>query len=155
MNSLILAMRRFLIVWCCLLVGVSCNKEKKYSNIPKLSYKGMDRNSIKAGDTGAVRIFIQFEDGDGNIGFGTENLFFKDSRDTQIIPFVIPKVDSRYEPENGLEGIIQIDYQSAFLLLRNDTLHKENDTLFWEIYMKDEAGNESNRILTDYLYLRK
>ncbi|MBK8686180.1 MAG: hypothetical protein IPN26_15060 [Bacteroidetes bacterium] len=57
------------------LLQTSCNKETKYSNIPKLTYRGMDRFQIKAGDTGMVRIFIEFEDGDGNIGFGTENLF--------------------------------------------------------------------------------
>ena len=102
-----------------------------------------------------VRIFIEFEDGDGNIGFGTENLFLKDSRDTVFVPFEIPAIDERYEPENGLKGIIQVDYESAFLLLRSDSAHAERDTLFWEIYMKDEAKNESNRILTDYLILTK
>lgn len=115
----------------------------------------MDRFQIKAGDTGMVRIFIEFEDGDGNIGFGTENLFLKDSRDTMFVPFEIPEIDERYEPENGLKGIIQIDYESAFLLLRPDSVHTERDTLFWEIYMKDEAKNESNRILTDFLILNK
>ena len=137
------------------LLQTSCNKETKYSNIPKLTYRGMDRFQIKAGDTGMVRIFIEFEDGDGNIGFGTENLFLKDSRDTVFVPFEIPAIDERYEPENGLKGIIQVDYESAFLLLRSDSAHAERDTLFWEIYMKDEAKNESNRILTDYLILTK
>jgi hypothetical protein len=138
-----------------ILLLASCNKETKYSNIPKISFLSISPSVVQAGGDSIVKIKFDFEDGDGNIGFGSENIFVKDSRDTSQIRFVIPTIPSKFNPENGLKGIIQIQYEAAFLLLRSDTSHLETDTLHWEIYMKDEAGNVSNIISTSDLILTK
>ncbi|MEZ5047832.1 MAG: hypothetical protein R2831_12670 [Chitinophagaceae bacterium] len=51
--------------------------------------------------------------------------------------------------------MIEVNYPTAFLLLRTDSLHSERDTLQWEIYMVDEANNKSNTITTSSVYLSK
>ncbi|HMT36163.1 MAG TPA: hypothetical protein PKC41_09905, partial [Chitinophagaceae bacterium] len=72
-------MRNVLIIAIISLIGVSCNKKTKYANIPKLTFKNLSQNTIQAGTDKSIYINILFEDGDGNIGFGTNNLFLRDN----------------------------------------------------------------------------
>ncbi len=124
--------------------------------VPKITYNSMMPQILKAGaSTGGTTIAIYFQDGDGDIGFDTYNLYLKDSRDSSIIKMKIPSIPAEYSPEKGLKGTITIDYLAALLTLRPDTAHIESDTLHWEIYLKDEAGNISNTIVTDDLLLLK
>jgi hypothetical protein len=148
-------MQKMLLIVLTIALLASCNKETKYSNIPKITFKDMSHSLVKAGSDSVIRIRFDFEDGDGNIGFGTNNLFLKDSRDTVFVPFMIPTIPDKFNPSDGLKGIIEVEYQAAFLLLRSDSLHLESDTLKWEIYMKDKAGNSSNTITTTQLVLIK
>ena len=142
-----------LLGWVCVAFLYSCNKETKYSNIPKIKFDRMSNSIIKAGSDSTIKIRIEFEDGDGNIGFGTNNLFLSDSRYNDTIPFMIPDIPEKFNPSNGLKGFIEIEYEAAFLLLRTDSLHVDSDTLYWDIYMKDKAGNASNTIRTSDLIL--
>ena len=137
------------------LFAISCNKKNKYPNVPKLIFSKLSHGSVQAGGNETIVISFRFEDGDGNIGFGTENLFIRDNRDTLWTPYIIPDIPEKFSPDNGLAGIMTIDYEAAFLLLRSDAAHTESDTLTWDIYMKDEAGNVSNTITTTPLILTK
>ncbi len=148
-------MRPILIIAIISIIATSCNKKTKMANVPKLTFKELSTKTIQAGSEGNVNISFLFEDGDGNIGFGTNNLFLKDSRDTQLIPYTIPKIPDKFNPESGLKGVILVQFPAAFLLLRTDTLHLNTDTLTWDIYMKDQAGNVSNTITTTPLVLTK
>lgn len=148
-------MRHIFILAIISIIAISCNKKTKYANIPKITFKDLSAKSVTAGSESTVYISFLFEDGDGNIGFGTNNLFLKDSRDTQWIPYMIPNIPDKFNPESGLKGILMVKYPAAFLLLRTDTLHAETDTLTWDIYMKDKAGNTSNTITTTPLILTK
>ncbi len=139
-----------------LVLILSCNKKSKFSVVPKITYKTLQPQILKAGaSTGGTTLSIYFEDGDGDIGFGTYNLFLKDSRDGTIAKMKIPTIPDAYSPEKGLKGLITVDYLAALLILRPDTAHFNSDTLRWEIYMKDQAGNLSNTIYSDSLYLFK
>ncbi|HOZ51523.1 MAG TPA: hypothetical protein PLU17_06670 [Chitinophagaceae bacterium] len=141
---------------CFLLIAFSCNRKPSFSVIPKITYKSISSNLIKAGSSEqATRISLIVEDGDGDIGYETENLFFKDSRDSSIIKMRIPVIPSEYAPNKGVKGTITVDYLAAWLTLRPDTNHIEFDTLRWEIYMQDKAGNISNTIVTEDIYLFK
>lgn len=148
-------MRKTLIGVLAIIIFVSCNKETKYSSIPKLAFKDMTPREVQEGSNGVIRIRLDFEDGDGNIGFNTPNLFFKDNRDTAWVPFIIPDIPEKFNPSAGLKGIFQIDYDAAFLLIRVDSLNRDRDTLTWDIYMMDKAGNKSNIVTTDTLYLTR
>lgn len=137
-----------------LVIGFSsCNKLTKLSNIPKIKFNGFNANLIEAGSNQTLSIFIGFEDGDGNIGFGTPNLFLRDSRDTIFVPFTIPTIGSQYNPKDGLKGVFEILYPAAFLLTRSDSIHLDTDTLHWDIYMIDEAGNHSDTVQSSDLVL--
>ncbi len=148
-------MPKQILVLLCLLNLLACKKKTNYANIPKIVFKNLTPSTVKAGSQEKISVYFNFEDGDGNIGFGKDNIFFKDSRDTNIVPFKVPTIPNSFNPSSGLKGIIQIDYSAAFLLLRTDTLHKESDTLHWTIYMKDEADNTSNVITTTDVILTK
>ena len=144
-----------IIILLTLVITYSCNKETKYSNIPKIKFLSLSHSVVKAGSDTDIVIRFDFEDGDGNIGFGTKNLILSDSRYNDTIPYEIPVIEERYSPENGLKGIIQVSYSAAFLFTRTDSVHLESDTLRWNIYMKDQAGNVSNTIQTSDLILVK
>lgn len=149
-------MMRFNLLFAILVIMFfSCNKKHKYSNIPKLTFKNMSEDVFVAGVDKTIYIWFLFEDGDGNIGFDTPNLFMKDNRDTVWSPFTIPVIPEKFNPESGLKGVLQIKYNAAYLLLRQDSLHTEKDTLTFDIYMKDKAGNVSNTITTTPIYLVK
>lgn len=133
---------------------LSCNKVTKYANTPKISFNSMSMYTMKEGKDTTLNVFIEFEDGDGDISFGSENLFFIDTRDTDTVAYTIPTIPDRFEPKRGLRGSFQVDVLGATLLFR-DTLHKDFDTLVWKVYMKDAANHMSNVIETAPLILFK
>lgn len=144
------------VVLFCLLTAVMACKKSGLSDVPKITYISMTPQILVPGSSvGGTRVTLYFEDGDGDIGYGTENLFFKDSRDSSVMPMMIPTIPGEYSPNKGLKGTITIDFLSALLLLRPDTAHINKDTLHWEIFMKDKAGHVSNTVTTDNLYLIK
>lgn len=144
-----------IIVILALSMGLGACTKKKFSDIPKLTFNNFSTNNVKAGSNEKLYIYIGIQDGDGDIGFGTNNLFFKDLRDSSTTNFQIPVISEQYNPKDGIEGILGVEYNASFLLLRPDSLHKENDTIVWEIYIKDKKGNKSNTVTTTPLYLFK
>lgn len=144
------------IILCFLLPLFACNRKSLYSDVPKITYKSMQPKIIQAGSSsGGTLISFIIEDGDGDIGFNTKNLYLKDSRDSTQVIMKIPEIPSEYGPNNGIKGTITVSYLSAWLLLRSDTAHINSDTLHWDIFIKDEAGNVSNTIQTEDLILMK
>lgn len=150
-------MRPLYLLLCVLLFGaLSCRKETKYSSTPVIKFMSLSTDSVQAGSDETVSVKFEFEDGDGDIGFEQDNVFFIDSRFlSDTIPFRIPIIPDRFNPENGIKGIIQVDYEAAFLLLRPDSLHQNTDTLQWSIFMRDKAGHSSNLIGTSSLIIGK
>ena len=139
-----------------LLFAAGCTKKSNLSEVPKITFKSLNPQVLRAGSsTDATLISFTFEDGDGDIGFGTRNLYLIDSRDSNEVAMIIPTVPKEYSPDKGLKGTIEIIYLAAWLSLRPDTNHLTKDTMRWKIYMKDEAGHVSNEIYTDSLYLFK
>jgi hypothetical protein len=144
---------RFLVISLLILFISSCGKVTKMPPTPKLKFGYKTPNIVKAGSNTNIIIFLALEDGDGDVGFGTPNLFLRDSRYDEYVPFVIPTIPEAYNPKDGIKGTLTIEYNAAFLLLRNDSVHFERDTLQWHIYMRDQAGNMSDTVLTDPLIL--
>lgn len=115
----------------------------------------MGFNTIKQGSDTTLRVTIDFEDGDGDIGFQSENLFFVDPRDSDTVRYLIPTIPERFEPKRGLKGTLQVEVLCATLVIKDTANHPENDTLIWDIYLKDQAGNQSNIIKSEALILTK
>jgi hypothetical protein len=143
----------------------SCEKmPDEYPPEPQLYYTTKLKHHIKLSDTAAfARIELRFTDGDGNIARDasslTSEIYLRDSRDTvtsrdytHALP--MPYIDASQRPKKGgLEGRITLNLRRQFFPL--DSLHSAlgGDTMYWHIYIKDEANNKSNWIQTDTIYI--
>lgn len=107
-------------------------------------------------------IYFSLVDGDGDIGYAnpapgdTSNIYWKDSRDSSgFVATPFPAIDVSIEdPKKGLEG------KCTFFPLpqptpRTDSLHAATgDTLYYEFYIVDRAGHQSNHITTHTFIVR-
>ena len=138
------------------MIFFSCKQKSAYPPEPKLTYNSLQPKILKAGSSnGYTLVSLGIVDGDGDIGFNTDNLYFHDSRDStnQWIKMRIPEIPGDYSPGAGIKGSIEVIYLAAWLLLRPDTAHLHSDTLHWSIFMKDEAGHISDTVETEDLIL--
>jgi len=98
-------------------------------------------------------VTIGYEDLEGDLGasdFETKNLFLVDQRDNIEIGYNLKQLD----PGTGelhIKGELDILIKSVFLL---DVAASE-ETLSYEVYLVDRDGNQSNRVLTDDITVRK
>jgi hypothetical protein len=146
---------------------VSCLKEKEFPIEPYIEFKSYTKilnppDTIPAG----LKVSITFTDGDGDIGlydYETEppydyNLFIDVLKlvngQPELIIFPdtnmtfnsrIPVVDENLS-EKPIEGVIE--YTFDYLLLRSFLI---DDTIAFDISIKDRALNQSNIIRTPYL----
>lgn len=153
-----------------------CAPEEKYPPEPEIKYKGFVKLVENPNqDTRGVLIF-SFTDGDGDIGLHDDereppydyNLFVKylEMQNGEIVevPLIFPGNDE-IPPETlsfnaripmltptgkykGLEGEIR---DTLFILNPNSDF----DTIFFEVYIRDRALNESNRITTPPIVVNK
>lgn len=110
---------------------------------------------MKQGTDTTILVTIDFEDGDGDIGFQKDNLYFVDTRDTDTVQYVIPSIPDRFEPKRGLRGTLEVQVLGALLVIKDTANHPETDTLVWDIFLKDLAGNQSNVVQSKPLILSK
>ena len=108
-------------------------------------------------------ITISFTDGDGDIGSedNAPEVYIKDSRTGFFSP---PPSSIPFVPEqgagNGISGEIYVPIFSAccihpvtnFICMPFDDYPV--DKLVYEIYIVDRAGNQSNTVTTDTIYIR-
>lgn len=141
-------------------------KQDKINDFPKepfIEYVNLAPNTMDALDTTAnIAMQFSFQDGDGDIGRDAEELepaiFVKDSRDTSAAPYTyeypFPYIPDAQRPKGGLEGTVTLNFGREYFPPK-DSLHIElrKDTLVYFVYIKDDAGNESNIIMTDTIYV--
>ena len=148
------------------LLAIACSKPPEYPVEPEIEFLRLDRDTFSQG-TGlqdSIWVTLGFTDGDGDIGYeegGPVNLFLTDLRknvaaDNFRIPF-IPELGAN----NGLQGEIQFKlFQTCCIFPGGIPLPCEPstefpfDTVQYEIYMIDRAGNESNRVTTAPILIR-
>lgn len=144
---------------------VACERKpiNEFPEEPFIEYQHMTHNEINALDSTAnIALYFLFQDGDGDIGRDSEELvpaiFVKDSRDTSSNNFTyeypFPYIPEAERPQGGLEGSVTLNFGREYFAPR-DSLHiaLRKDTLVYFIYIKDEAGNESNLIMSDTIYV--
>lgn len=136
---------------------LSCtNKSKLSGKVPVISYTGLSGNQIKAGSNQKIILEFSFSDGDGDLGntpsSGNFDIYTTDSRDTAPINYFFPKdMPKAVNTQLGISGICTLAIEGEFLLLRPD--RPAGDTVKYEVYIKDRAGNESNRFTTPEIYI--
>lgn len=150
----------FLIPVVILMIALSCNKSQLgFPKEPVITLKNFYPDSIQAGSVTDSFIFnFDFTDGDADIATGNLagdfELFIKDSRDTEFLyKDFLPAIDEDVrDPKLGLQGTVTKKLQGIFFNIR-DTF--ERDSLSFDFYLKDAAGNKSNVITTKQVYLYK
>lgn len=139
----------------------SCLKGPGYDSHPEIEFIGFQQDTVQ--QESATSFSFYFKDGDGDIGSDNEpNVFLRDLRQSMAEPeqFVMPQLPVEGSG-NGVEGTVTIDYQATRCIYENGQTgvnnwkegFKEIDKVVFELYIIDRAGNESNRIITDTLYL--
>jgi hypothetical protein len=144
---------------CTSLILLSCGKTdspKNGKNPPSISYVGMSGNVMKAGSNEYINVNFNFSDKDGDLGnttsSGNFDIYTIDKRDTTLNKYYFPRGIAKYiDPTQGVSGSCSLGIEASFLLLRPN--RQKGDTVKLELYIKDKAGNESNRITLPEIYL--
>lgn len=145
----------------------SCLEGPSLSEIPEIRYDGISKDSLDqgSGTSDFLTLFLHIEDGDGDIGHDEDeeifDLFVLDSRTGSLYdqPNLIPEI-----PKGVSEKGVIIDMELT--LFETCCLFPDNippcespddyplDSLQLEIYIIDRAGNESNRVKSETIFLR-
>jgi hypothetical protein len=138
------------------LLFAACQK----NNVSKIPHIALTLFSPDSMTVNIDTCFIQFSlvDGDGDIGNNSPSqIYLKDSRfdSAGFQPTPFPDIDPTIEdPNKGLEGTCTF-YPVPQPVPRSDSNHLANgDTLFYEMYIMDRAGHESNHVTTHTLIIR-
>ena len=146
-----------------LLLGVigfaTCIRPPDYPVIPHIGFLRMTKNTLKQGNASSdsLRLVLSFEDGDGDIGSNDSiNVFLYDTRQANAAPEIarMPFVPEQ-GAKNGISGEISLlVYTTCCLPTCNSPQNKAVDSLFFDVFIKDRAGNKSNVVRTPLIALR-
>lgn len=152
---------RTLFVLLIIIVVVAGCSVNPFSKVPLITYTGLVNNPIKYNvDTAAITFSIQ--DGDADLGQDQNSgdkfdIYLKDKRfDTaQFVGYYFPLMNQlSLDPDKGFKGRCIFLLIPAIVSPRLDSFHLAvGDTVQYELYIMDKAGNKSNTITTDPLYL--
>lgn len=159
MNKSIYTGPIFLALLAAILVP-QCVKPPDYPDEPVIKFTSISKTTMKQLPLGPDSVLISFEftDGDGDLGSINDepNIYIQDGRDE----FNLPPNQLPYIPPqgagNGISGLISIVVPSSCCIYNDPggfALVCEDapilfDTLTYVIWIKDQAGHESNKIET-------
>ncbi len=144
----------------------SCITPPDYPVEPTISFHSWNRDTMLQGfnDEDFVLATLEFTDGDGDIGNedGEVTLFVLDLRDSTFnnsadkLP-VVPEPGA----SNGISGDITFKIFQTCCLPPPEIFTFSCapaplypiDTVLFEVWIKDRAGNESNHVIVDPIYL--
>ena len=144
----------------------ACTNPPDYPDEPEIEFLRLSKPNLDIPNRDSLLLTIGFTDGDGDLGYEdkTPNIFFIDKRtdsDTVFLTYATPMV-SLQGAGNGISGEISVVlngiinvcciYPDGSNPCQANPLFP-TDTVVYEIYIKDRAGNESNRILADPIVL--
>jgi len=165
-------LQRYIFILLCLvgllltLGSTSCNNGPDIPDSPSLSFTGMDKDTIRQsiGTDESFVISLRIEDGDGDIGNEGDslfNLFIIDSRTGQDYdqPVQIPTLPEGLS-QNGVIIDAELRLFATCCIFPDGTFPCETsdefplDSLQLDITIQDRAGNMSNTVTSDFLYIR-
>lgn len=145
----------------------TCAITPDYSNVPELKFMGISKNTMKQGAlfSDSLEVYVDFTDGDGDIGAETTNLnpnlFIIDSRTNNVYDaYKLPQIPEQGS-NNGVEGTMVIKIYSVCCVYPKEENIIPCDTtsrypineMNLKIYMVDRAGNKSNEVQTSDITL--
>ncbi len=141
----------------------ACIDPPNYPDEPVLTFKNLSKTTLRQGlgtfDT--TWVALGFTDGDGDLGDEDSlSVFVIDERDQ----FLKAKYRLPFVPEegagNGISGEIRLRLNTSCCIYPGNVQLPctpssafPTDTLIYEIYIRDRAGNESNRVQTSVITL--
>jgi len=144
----------------------SCATPPEYPVEPIIEYMGISKDTLRRGAMQEDTTFVTFSftDGDGDIGNKDSiDLFVTDSRtgvtESQYRVPAVPRLGA----SNGIKGQITFRLFTTCCIFPPDlgldpcfgeAASFRYDKVVYEIYLRDRAGNESNRIKTEPIYIR-
>lgn len=142
-----------------------CVNPPEYPDEPVIQYEGISKNTIYQftnGPQDSIVIQFSFTDGDGNLSSeDSTDIFIKDSRFPELPPTIVgafPTIPAE-GTGNGISGDVfftVINSGQGVCCIFNDRFCVADeafpvDTLSYEIYILDQAGNQSNTIRTEQI----
>ncbi len=145
----------------------ACISPPEYPKEPQIKFLGLSKNTMRQGQLGnedSLFVTFSFTDGDGDLGTKGQanrdsvNIFLTDKRTNTPAEerFRMPLVPEQ-GAANGISGEIRLLLFTTccnVLPPCEPSTTKPIDTLVYEIYIKDRAGNSSNKIQTAPIYLQ-
>lgn len=111
-------------------------------------------------DTSGILFKIRLRDGDKDMGLSAKDsvFVFEDYRsDTlyQTVYLGLPEIPRETIPNSTLWADVEIPMRSIYFVPRPDTVHilSMTDTLIFKIHCVDDAGNKSNIVISDTIYV--
>lgn len=111
-------------------------------------------------DTSAINFKFSLVDGDKDMGIGPKDsvIIFEDIRSDSIYQkfyLGLPNIPRETIDGPTLKATIDVPLKAFNFVPRSDTVHliTARDTLVFRIYVKDDAGNHSNIVTSDTIYI--
>jgi hypothetical protein len=145
---------------------ISCTKPPDYPDEPVIEFNNLSQNFMRQGEPpeDTIILTINYTDGDGDLGNMDDSLdiYLSDTRfDLFNITYRLPFVPQQ-GAGNGISGEITVELPGSCCTYPNNIAPPcdnsvsdiyPTDTIVYELYIKDRAGNESNRIFTENIIL--
>src|SRR5690606_6818403 len=136
----------------------ACVSRPDFPVEPVIEFVSMEGNQMvqNSFNTDSIRVTFSFTDGDGDLGDRDSlNIFIRDNRDQFIASkYRLPELPPE-GAQRGVRGEITVTIYTTCCIYPDGTPPCEpsqkfpTDTLQYEIFIKDRAGNVSNTISTD------
>lgn len=157
--------RLLLLLFFIPMIQYSCAESPNFDIVPSIEYLRMSKSEMIQGNffTDSIIIEVAFKDGDGDLGLNDPirgpNVFLIDSRTNQIYSsYRIPEIPD-VGANNGVEGVMYLKVYNSCCIFSSGIPPCEiapsepiNELIF-EIYLIDDAGNQSNTVETDVIRL--
>lgn len=139
-----------------LFTGITSCQKKTSTNVPQITFTRLTPDTTQQGSS-VDTVAIQFNITDNITNLASGYIYIKDSRfDTGYAVDILPSVNvNGANPNESVHALCTYYMLGANILVRPDTVHQKNgDTLHYEIYIQDAAGQASNHITTPNLYIK-
>lgn len=145
-----------LFIWLC----TSCSQNPMGNNSPEISFAGMSKDKLNQGSLGlndTLLVSLNFIDVDGDLSGARNNVVVIDNRLDEI--HYINTVPDLPPTKNGNVGIMTINIPTVCCIFSDGTPacdsppNTPSNQITFDLYLIDQAGNESNRVTTPVVTL--
>lgn len=154
----------YYIIWLVLSFS-NCGDHSNLSEIPRIWFISFSKAEILQGDINQDSVWLEigFEDGDGDLGFGSGSAFrdiYLIDRRTSIIQDAYKLPDLPESSGKSVNGTIKLRVYNTCCLFPlgippcSSPVQYPKDSLSYDVFIEDRAGNKSPIIQTPFLYLR-